>query len=237
MVLRCTTKTQGVRSIFLLVLFLMSFLIFTISCARAEKSILMYGYNLNPLNVREEMNIESNWMAQYPAKSTIVIYEDLGEWYRVENGFVMKEYVYDSVDINRKGRMLLNSFIYEKPNFYNKVLGYAEKDSEINFISKKNGFLELDVGGFVEEKNVTFSFVYPDEIKETTLHVGQMTIQNMPELPIQYLGTLSERTGGQGVTTKSKLYFKEVIPIYDIIDGFAYFPSGKHIFKISIDKS
>ena len=106
----------------------------------------------------------------------------------------------------------------------------------INFISKTNGFLELDVGGYVVEKNVIFSFVYPDEVKENTLHVDQMTMHNMPDLPIQYVGTLEKRTGGQGVTTKSKLYFKDEIPIYDIIDGFAYFPSGKHIYKISIDK-
>ena len=182
------------------------------------------------------MSIESKWMSQYPEKSTIEIYEELGEWYRVENGYVMKEYVYDSVEINQKGRLLINSFIYEKANFYSKILGYAESESEINFISKTNGFLELDVGGYVVEKNVTFSFVYPDEVKENTLHVDQMTMHNMPDLPIQYVGTLEKRTGGQGVTTKSKLYFKDEIPIYDIIDGFAYFPSGKHIYKISIDK-
>ncbi|MBO5143176.1 MAG: VanW family protein [Clostridia bacterium] len=227
------TKTRSLGSKFLLAIFL---IIFTISYACAEENIIKYGYNLNPLNVRAEMSIESKWMSQYPEKSTIEIYEDLGEWYRVENGYVMKEYVYDSVEINQKGRLLINSFIYEKANFYSKILGYAESESEINFISKTNGFLELDVGGYVVEKNVTFSFVYPDEVKENTLHVDQMTMHNMPDLPIQYVGTLEKRTGGQGVTTKSKLYFKDEIPIYDIIDGFAYFPSGKHIYKISIDK-
>lgn len=65
---------------------------------------------------------------------------------------------------------------------------------------------------------------------------ADMKAGNMKNLAIQYLGTLSERTAGESVTSKSSLYFVDVLPIYDIIDGECYFPSGRNIFKIPQDR-
>ena len=45
---------------------------------------VVYGYCESPLNVREEMDVDSKWIAQYPADSTTILLEKKGEWYRVE---------------------------------------------------------------------------------------------------------------------------------------------------------
>lgn len=230
------TKTQNCRWLIFLIL-LSSIMYFLMCFAQADAEVKKkYGYNLYPLNVRAEMDIDSEWIEQYPGTSTIIILEDLGDWYKVENGYVMKQYVYDSVDIYTYGKILNEAPIYSNTEGWCEIIGFVQKDAEYTFIKKVNGYLELLDGGFVEEKFVTFSYTIEGEIKENTLTVEDMQKWNMANLPIQYLGTLKERTAGSGVTTKSKLYFKDIIPIYDIINGEAYFPSGQNIFKISLDK-
>ena len=240
---RYNTKTKVIRFLGLVIFFV----IFLISFAIAEDSTyynnqqmreqtVMYGYNVNPLNIREEMSIESRWIDQYPGESTIEILEVLDGWYRVEKGFVKMDFVYFSLDIYRNGKFLDNAVVYSEPSQNSQVINLVPKDLEVIFIQKVNGFLELSSGGFVEEKYVTFSWMLEDEIKESTLSVEDMTRWKMSELPIQYLGTLTKKTSGRGVTNKKSLNFRDTIPIYDIIDGYAYFPSGQDIYKISVDK-
>ena len=65
---------------------------------------------------------------------------------------------------------------------------------------------------------------------------NDMKTWNMVNMPMRYIGNLTERTKGKGVTTKSSLYFKDSIPLYGVIDGYAYFPSGQNIYKIAVDK-
>lgn len=198
--------------------------------------IIKYGYNEAPLNVREQMDVESKWISQYPRNSTIAILEDCGEWYRVDGGFVKSEYVFDSIDIYRHGKILANTFIYPNPKTSTEKFGTVSYDNEELFIRKVNGFLELSSGGFVKEEFVTFDYFLESQIKPNVLTLNDMKTYFMPVLPIQYLGTLFEKSSGDGVTNKSCLFFRGDIPIYDIIDGYAYFPSGQHIYKISIDK-
>lgn len=247
---RYNTKTQRNR-IFVLVTFVVMLFssfasaesfpendeILTLNLEHANKEqVIMYGYNVNPLNIRKEMSIDSKWIDQYPRASTIEILEELDGWYRVEKGFVKMDFVYYSIDIYRLGRLLDNVLVYAEPNKNSEIINLLSTDYEDIFIQKVNGFLELSSGGFVEEQFVTFSWMLEDEIKESTLTVEDMERWNMSELPIQYLGTLAKKTGGKGVTNKKTLNFRDVIPIYDIIDGYAYFPSGQDIYKISVDK-
>ncbi len=211
--------------------------IITINHEYANKEqVIMYGYNLNPLNIREEMSIDSKWIAQYPSESTIEVLEVLDGWYRVEKGFVKMDFVHPAIDIYRNGKLLDNVAVYAAPVNNTEIINFLPVDTEMVFIQKINGFLELNTGGFIEEKFVTFSWLQADAIKENTLTVSDMERWNMSEMPIQYLGTLAKKTGGRGVTNKKTLNFRDTIPIYDIIDGYAYFPSGQDIYKISIEK-
>lgn len=231
------TDTRKLR-IFTVTLFLLFTFFASTSLAEtiSNENTTMYGYNEYGLNIREEMDINSQWMGQYPGRSTIVILEDMGEWYRVENGYVMKEFVFPSIDIYVRGKLLEYAPIYSEPDTNSEFVGYAIMDKEEVFVQKVNGFVELESGGFIEEKYVTFSFEIQTEIKESEYTVEDMQTWNMPFLTIRYIGTLEKRTAGRGVTNRNTLYFRDVIPIYDIIDGEAYFPSGKHIYKISIEK-
>lgn len=211
------------------------------SASRAE-TVISYGYNYSPLNIRKEMSIKSEWIAQYPRESTIEILEDLGDWYRVENGYVKKEFVYPSIEINMKGKALDDIAIfadYIENNENNElemreILGVLKKDTEQIFVSKVNGYLELLSGGFVKEKFITFNLVTDADILVETLSVEDMKPNNMPNLQIRYIGTLKQRTSGSCVNKKKTLHFVDEIPIYDILNQEAYFPSGREIYKIPL---
>lgn len=199
------------------------------------ENILMYGYNRYKLNIRQEMSIKSKWIDQYPEYSQIIILEDLGEWYRVEKGYVKKEFVFETIDIYEYGKIICDSLVYSEPNSESKVIADVYIGDESTFVRKENGFLELETGGFIEEKNVSFDFSIDYDYNNKAIGKEDMEHWKMSYLPIRYLGTLKERVAGQGVTTSKQLYFKNVIPIYEIIEGEAYFPSGQNIYKISID--
>lgn len=240
---RYNTKTRRYCIFLAVILLLVSWFIPNISNILAEEqnqaeivSEIRYGYNIYGLNIRKEMDIESEWIGQYPGRSTIVILEDMGDWYRVENGYVMKEFVFDSIEIYERGKVLEEVVAFAEPNYQSQVVAIVEKDVERICIWKENGFVLMEDIGYVPEAFVTFYFEIQPEIKPNTLNVDDMKTWRMASLPIQYIGTLEKRTGGKGVTNRNTLYFKDVIPIYDIIDGEAYFPSGRHIYKISIDK-
>lgn len=219
------------------IIFLFFFFSMGTQWSKAERvSVLRYGYNEAPLNVRAEMDIESDWISQYPRESKIAILEDLGDWYRVENGYVKSEYVFNSITIYQEGKILKDAPIYAWSEKSFERLGVVHKDSTELFVKKENGYLELHSGGYVKDDVVTFDFVKEPEIHPNVLTIEDMKVWNMINLPIQYLGTLVEKTAGNGVTNKSALYFRGDIPIYDIIDGYAYFPSGRNIYKISMDK-
>lgn len=201
-----------------------------------SEEILKYGYNDSPLNVREEMDIESKWISQYPSQSTIAILEDLGDWYRVKDGYIKREYVFESLDIYRRGKILRDSPIYAESKKTKEQWGIVHQDSEEIFVKKENGFLELSSGGFVKEADVTFDYVIEPEILPSVYSVKDMKKSNIINLPIQYLGTLAEKTPGDGVTVASQLFFRDELPIIDIIDGYAFFPVAQNIYKIAIDK-
>lgn len=230
--------------IILLVLLMLIIFLCEIKTSQAEKDDLVkvsskskfhYGYNKAPLNVREEMSVESNWVDQYPNESTIMILEDLGDWYRVEQGYVKKEFVFDSIEIYKRGLILESTPIYAEPKATLEIFGHVEEKEELIFIRKENGYLELSSGGYVKEECVTFEFAPEFVLQEANLTIADMKSENMINLPIQYLGTLSTKVPGESVTSKSSLYFQGDIPIYTIIDNYAYFPSGRNIYKITLD--
>lgn len=205
--------------------------------SKAEQiGAVVYGYCDEPLNVRLEMSIDSEWVSQYPAKSTIILNEKMGDWYKVEGGYVKAEYVHDEVEIYKMGRVNGYTIIFGEASFWGGSVGYVEEGSEELFVRKKNGFLELNGGGWVLESFITFDYVMEPQIHETWLTAQDFQAWNMVNLPIKYLGTLTERTKAQGVTRKGGLYFTGQIPLYDIVDGEAYFPAGRNIYKLSIDK-
>lgn len=231
MVWEYNTKTLKKRLLIICLLFLTFFA--TMCNAETTKR---YGYNLYPLNIRAEMDVKSKWMGQYPGGTTIELLEDLGEWYKVESGYVKAEYIYDVIEVYKYGRIIEDICIYAKADVESQIIGELKKDMEEIFIQKTNGFFELETGGFIEEKFVSFEFFNEIDVNQSVLSVNDMQMWKMPDLPILYIGSLKERTAGQGVTNKKTLYFRDDIPIYDIIDGEAYFPSGRDIYKVSLDK-
>lgn len=242
-------NSQALRKV--LALFLLLFISSSFGNREGEAEVIKnigreqkFGYNQSPLNIREEMSIDARRLAQYPSQSTISIVGEAEEWYYVvfdqagkeTYGYVKKEYVFDSVEIYQRGKILEEALIYPEAKESEEIFGHVEKDSEEIFIKKENGYLELVSGGFIKETAVTFDFQQELEGVENTLSVSDMKAWNMQNLPIQYLGTLAERTVGSGVTEKGSLYFEGSIPIYDIIDGEAYFPTDRKIYKISVDR-
>lgn len=197
---------------------------------------VVYGYCESPLNVREEMDVDSKWIAQYPADSTIILLEKKGEWYRVDQGYILGKFVFDSASIDEVGIVMCCSPIYGEANINSGVIGSIEEEEIIHFVRKKNGFLELLTGGWIPESAVSFDYEHVYDFSEVVLTVEDMKTWNMINMPMKYIGTLKVRTRSKGVTTNSSLYFKDSIPLYGVIDGYAYFPSGQHIYKISIDK-
>ena len=76
-----------------------------------------------------------------------------------------------------------------------------------------------------------------EEIEETPVFydVSDMQAWNMVNLEIHYIGSLLEKSKGKGVTTKNTLNFSGDLVLYDIIDGYAYLPSGRNIYKIAAE--
>lgn len=221
---------------FLVVLMVALLVTFGDMTAKTEVATVEYGYCESPLNVRKEMDIESEWVSQYPKDSTIVLLEKIGDWYRVENGYVYAQYVFDSALIDKNGIVMCCANIYGESNVDSGVIGFVDEEEICRFVRKQNGFLELSTGGWIPENAVTFDFIQIFDYPEMILSTDDMKTWNMQNLQIQFIGTLAARTKSQGVTTKSALYFKDSIPIYGIIDGYAYFPSGQHIYKMPIEK-
>ena len=138
--------------------------------------ILFVGYNDERLIIREEPKPHSKKLGRFEPFSQICVLEDLGDWYRVPEGYVMSKYV---------------------------ILGEVPDKPQVNF----------------------------DDLNTNTLKVGEM-----PYLNIMAIGTLSQRVKGTCVTGSGSLYFEGVIPIYGVSGEYAYFPSGRNIYKIAISK-
>lgn len=212
------------------------FLFFGNLFAWAENPDVVYGYCKSKLNIREEMDVESKWLGQYANDSTIILLEDMGEWYKVEGGYVKKEYVFEFIDIDKVGIILQSTDIYGEASMDSGIIGYVSQDEFCNFIQKKNGFVELSTGGWVLESVVELDYRPIYNYPATELTLDELKAWNMPNIPIKYIGTLLKRSKAQGVTKGGGLYFQDSIPVYGIIDEYAYFPSGRHIYKMNVDK-
>ena len=118
MVWEYSTKTLKKRLLIICLLFLTFF----VTMCNAETS-KRYGYNLYPLNIRAEMDVKSKWIGQYPGETTIELLEDLGEWYRVDNGYIKAEYVYDAIEVYKYGRITEDTCIYAKADVESQIIG------------------------------------------------------------------------------------------------------------------
>ena len=78
----------------------------------------------------------------------------------------------------------------------------------------------------------------PSEYLEyNTINLDDMTANNMPNLQINFLGTLSgSQILGQPVTNRFPEEFSGTIPLYGFLNGIAYLPNNTNIYKIAIDK-
>ena len=170
--------------------------------------------------------------AKYSKAECITIYDNTKEIV-AENAYNPAK---DEVEFFRHGKILMDSEIFAEPNSSCiEFFGNVHKHATEIFIREINGFFELSSGGFVKKEAVTFDFDEESQIFPNKYNLSDMRVNNMINLPIQYLGSLSQKTAGDGVTNKSKLFFVGDIPIYEFIDGYAYFPSGRNIYKISLE--
>ncbi len=202
------------------------------SAGKAEE--IGYAYCEVSLNIRQSPDVNSAILGQYPSGSTIVFLEEVGDWLRVDEGYVSKEYTKVSIPLNAVGVFVTTTTLYTKPDFTSPVAGVAEKGQEDYFLKKENGCVQLSSGAWAPESMVNFG-VRIEERLETMYSESDMRSSNMANLTIRYMGTLKKRTRGDGVTNRKSLYFEGDIPIYDIIEEEAYFPSGREIYKIPLE--
>ncbi len=160
----------------LLILTLVNSTTFTFAKAKADEIPFAIGITTTGLNLRQEPTTESKVLYTFSKNTVLKIYEDLGEWFRVDSGFVFKQYV-----------RLCDESIY-----------YA-------IINQKYYYL------------------------------NEFYVDNMVNLKNHYLIRLLGKCKAQGVTKKGLVNISGDIPCYDIIDNFAYFASGRNIYKVSIE--
>jgi len=108
---------------------------------------------------------------------------------------------------------------YGNENWYKTFV-----DNETYYVSKEFTYIIEDIENYSDE-----------ELEYYCDLICNMTVENMSSLPIYKIGMLNCKSVGYGVTTKSDLNFKGIIPIYEIIYGYAYVPSGRNIYKIPLE--
>lgn len=228
------TSKQLISCLLILSLLLSS--TFLSKTAHAEIDLeAKYGYCEYPLNVRKGPSIDSEWIRQYPAQSTIPIFGVLGDWCIVEDGFVKKEFVLEEIDVYMHIITVRSATMREEASLKSKIIANVDEGAEYIAISKKNGFIKVEGGGWIHETAcVPYKAVIASEQEQYTLE--ELSASNMANLKIQAIGHIVTKTKAQSVTTKKALYFKGDIPIYCIIDNYAYFPSGRNIYKLSVEK-
>ncbi len=133
------------------------------------------------------------------------------------------------------GKITTNLKIREMPTTDSIQVGLLYKDEIVEILGVVDDWYRVK-GGFVYSSYVTI--IDNSALKfmeaESTYSILDMTQDNMPYLRNKYIGTLSKKTKGEGVTNNKKLNFVGDIPIIDIIDGYAYFASGKDIYKAKV---
>ena len=135
--------------------------------------------------------------------------------------------------------------IRKYPNIDSERVGGYAAGSDVEILEVVNGDWFRVAKGYVMRQ---FVFLYPqyeevvmgeDAMREEVTNVtfynySDLIPSNMANLQIHYIGYLASRVQGTSVSGKSTLWFQDMLPIYDILDGYAYFPSKRDIFKVKV---
>ena len=133
------------------------------------------------------------------------------------------------------GKVTTNLRIREKPTTDSEQVGLLYKDEIIVIYGKTDNWYRVD-GGFV---CADFVSLIDNSVSELA-HVDSFyttvdfNLFNMANLRNNYIGTIPKKVKCESVTGGKKLSFVGEIPIYDIIDEFAYFASGQNIYRTKI---
>lgn len=118
--------------------------------------------------------------------------------------------------------------IRERPFCDSEVVGKVYDGDFVFITGKCNGYYKINDHRYVDE-----AYIY---ITEQYTEKNLFHTDNMKYLRIHYMCRIEEKVAAEGVTIKSSLWFKGDIPIYDIVDGYAYFPRGKNgIYKLPVE--
>ena len=117
--------------------------------------------------------------------------------------------------------------VREKPFIDSTSVGKLYHGDMVFITGLCNGYYEINQHRYISEDYVLITESYSD----TSVFVKE----NMKYLRIGYMGNIVEKTAAEGVTMKSSLWFSGELPVYTIVDGYAYFPRGKGIYKLPVE--
>jgi len=129
-----------------------------------------------------------------------------------------------------EGMVLVDGYlrVREKPFDDSKIVGRRFHGDMVFVTGKCNGYYKIDDHQYVHE-----NYVYLTEEYSST---SVFCLDNMKYLRLKYLGRIETGTYASSITRTNSLRFEGEIPLYDIVDGYAYFPRGKKdIFKIPVE--
>ena len=118
--------------------------------------------------------------------------------------------------------------VRERPFADSEVVAKLYGGDFVFITGKCNGYYKINDHCYVNEEYIYITERYT---QNTVFHVD-----NMKYLRIRYMGRIDEKAAAEGVTVKASLWFKGEIPVYDVVNGYAYFPRGKNgIYKIPVE--
>jgi len=129
-----------------------------------------------------------------------------------------------------EGMVLVNGYlrVREKPFVDSKAVGKRFHGDMVFITGQCNGFYQINDNQYISEE-----YVY---ITERYSGTDVFTLKNMKYLRIKYLGVIQEKISASSINRNVSLRFQGEIPLYEVVDGYAYFPRGKEdIFKIPVE--
>ena len=132
------------------------------------------------------------------------------------------------------GYVTTNLRIREQPTTESAQIGLYHKDDRIKVYGMVDDWYIVENGYVFSQYVILIENTSFEESNEEFYTTKDMTTSNMEFMKTHYYGYLPTKTKGTGVTNSKTLNFVGWIPIYDIINGYAYLPSNRDIYKISI---
>ena len=141
----------------------------------------------------------------------------------------------EEYNVTTFGKVTTNLRIREQPTTESTQVGLLYKDQVIEIYGKVDNWYRVE-GGFVSADYVSLMDNSIAELAnvDNFYTVDDLNIYNMSNLRNNYIGTIAKKVKCNSVTGGKSLNFVGEIPIYDIIDEYAYFGSGQNIYKTKI---